>query len=26
MQVTFGEKTAVSAASFSIERGETFSL
>ena len=26
VQVTFGEKTAVSAASFSIERGETFSL
>ncbi|URO00304.1 ABC transporter ATP-binding protein [Leclercia adecarboxylata] len=26
LQVTFGEKTAVSAASFTIERGETFSL
>ena len=26
VQVTFGEKTAVSAASFSIEKGETFSL
>ncbi|MGQ9450901.1 ABC transporter ATP-binding protein [Leclercia sp. TB492] len=26
LQVTFGEKTAVSAASFTIEQGETFSL
>ena len=26
LQVTFGEKTAVSAASFAIEQGETFSL
>ncbi|MFX4315109.1 ATP-binding cassette domain-containing protein, partial [Enterobacter sp. 63] len=26
LQVTFGEKTAVSAASFAIEKGETFSL
>jgi len=26
LQVTFGEKTAVSAASFTIEKGETFSL
>ncbi|MCG0458152.1 ABC transporter ATP-binding protein [Enterobacter cloacae complex sp. ECC445] len=26
VQVTFGEKTAVSAASFAIEKGETFSL
>ena len=26
VQVAFGEKTAVSAASFSIEKGETFSL
>ncbi|WP_457949890.1 ATP-binding cassette domain-containing protein, partial [Enterobacter mori] len=26
LQVSFGEKTAVSAASFAIEKGETFSL
>lgn len=26
VQVTFGEKTAVSAASFTIAKGETFSL
>ncbi|KAB2517748.1 ATP-binding cassette domain-containing protein, partial [Enterobacter hormaechei] len=26
LRVSFGEKTAVSAASFAIEKGETFSL